>query len=81
MQIASKSQNRSLSSQNMVAQNMKKGKKLKRYDRRENTVCTLFARREQAAATTCATYKHHGRYKDAVETSCGQCRRCEDIVF
>jgi len=52
----------------------KKEKNLKRYDRLENTVCTLFARREQAATTTCATYKHHGRYKDAVETSCGQCR-------
>ena len=30
--------------------------------------------RKHAAETYCAPYKHRGRYKDAVETSCGRCR-------
>jgi len=34
---------------------MEKGlKNLKRYDRRENAVCAPWARREHAAATSCA---------------------------
>ena len=39
----------------MVAQNMTKVKnKLKRYARHENAACALCARREHAAATSCA---------------------------
>jgi len=38
----------------------------------------LCARRENAAETSCVPSKRHGRFNDAVGTSCG---RCEDGVY
>jgi len=44
-----------------------------RYERRENPVCALCARRENDAATSCALLECHGRCKNAVGTSCERC--------
>jgi len=54
-----------------------KKKTLKRYYRRTNAAYPPWARREHAAATSCAPYKRHGRYKDTIRTSCRRCRDAE----
>jgi len=65
----------------MVAQNMKKSKTnmlWSSWKRRMRAVISPWARCQQAAATSCAPVKRHGRYKDAVGTLCV---RCADVVY